>query len=118
MFDLISDVLLFLGAVGASVYCHILSNRLKRLNALEGGMGTAIAVLSAQVDEMKSALATARNTADGTATGLSGLVTRAEAAATRIDLLLASLHDLPSEADGNVRRLRFARRRREMELAE
>ncbi|ESW62515.1 MAG: hypothetical protein Q27BPR15_00860 [Rhodobacter sp. CACIA14H1] len=118
MFDVVSDALLFIGAIGASVYCHILSGRLKRLNALEGGMGTAIAVLSAQVDEMKSALAVARQAADGSANGLSNLVTRAETAAARLDLLLASMHDLPSDDDMSPRRLRFARRRREVEAAE
>jgi hypothetical protein len=121
---LISDVLLSLGAFGAAIYCYVLSARLKKFTTLESGMGSAIAVLSAQVDDMTKALDRARSAATGSASSLDGLTTRAEAVAARIELLLASMHDLPepartspnqsaaddSEEDGD-RRLRFVRRR-------
>jgi hypothetical protein len=115
--EILADILLAAGALGAGLYCHVLSGRLKRFNALESGMGGAIAVLSQQVDEMTRALDQARNTAAGSADGLTALVDRAEAAAARLDLLLASLHDL-REAEEPSRRVRFVRRRREMEAAE
>lgn len=119
MLGLIADILLAAGAFAAAAYCHVLSGRLKRFNALESGMGGAIAVLSAQVDEMTRALEQARGAAHSSADGLTALVTRAEAAASRIDLLLASMHDLPDPAeDDGPRRLRFSRRRREVEAAE
>lgn len=115
--DILADILLAVAALGAGFYCHILSNRLKRFNALESGMGGAIAVLSQQVDEMTRALDQAQSTAQGSADGLKALVDRAEGAAARLDLLIATLHDLP-EADETARRLRFVRRRRDIEAAE
>ncbi len=98
--NLISDILLSSGAFGAAIYCLVLSTRLKKLTALESGMGGAIAVLSVQVDEMTKALHKAGGAASGSAASLDGLATRAEAAAARIELLLAAMYDLPDP--GNV----------------
>ena len=96
--NLISDVLLSAGAFGAAIYCFVLSARLKKLTALESGMGGAIAVLSVQVDDMTKALQKAGGAASGSAASLDGLATRAEAAASRIELLLAAMYDLPDPA--------------------
>lgn len=122
--ELIADILLIAGAFSAAAYCYVLAARLKRFTALESGMGSAIAVLSAQVDDMTQALENARGAAMGSASSLENLTARAEAAATRLELLLASLHDLPEPrpepADGG-RKLRIVRRRTprpEMEAAE
>ena len=82
-------------------------------------MGGAIAVLSAQVDEMTRALDRARVAATVSAGSLQSLTERSEAAAGRLELLMASMHDLPErpveprmdhEAEAE-RRLRFVRRR-------
>jgi hypothetical protein len=118
MMQFLADILLAVAAIGAGFYCHVLSNRLKRFNALETGMGGAIAVLSQQVDEMTRALDQAQSAAKGSAEGLQALVDRAEAAGARLDLLLASLHDLPEGEEPAARRLRFVRRRRDLEAAE
>ena len=96
--NLISDVLLSAGAFGAAIYCFVLSARLKKLTALESGMGGAIAVQSVQVDDMTKALQKAGGAASGSAASLDGLATRAEAAAARIELLLAAMYDLPDPA--------------------
>jgi hypothetical protein len=118
--NLISDILLSLGAFGAAIYCFVLSGRLKKFTTLESGMGSAIAVLSAQVDDMTKALDRARSAATGSASSLESLTVRAENAAGRIELLLASMHDLPEpshappvaeEEDDGDRKLRFVRRR-------
>lgn len=114
--EILADLLLAVGALGAGIYCHVLSGRLKRFNALEAGMGGAIAVLSQQVDEMTRALEQARGAATGSADGLTALVDRAESSASRLDVLLAALHDLP-DPDEPSRRVRFVRRRREVEAA-
>ena len=50
--ELIADILLIAGALGAGLYCIVLSRRLNRFTDLEKGVGGAIAVLSAQVDDM------------------------------------------------------------------
>jgi hypothetical protein len=81
-------------------------------------MGGAIAVLSAQVDDMTKALEKAKNSATTSSSALEDQVRRAEAASARLELMLASLHDLPEaeaplEAEGDERRLRFVRRRPE-----
>ena len=118
--ELISDILLMAGSFGAATYCYVLSTRLKRFTTLESGMGGAIAVLSAQVDDMTVALDMARGAANGSAESLEVLTARGEAVARKLELLVASLHDLPDPAaprpveDEPVaedRRLRFVRRR-------
>lgn len=96
--DLIADVLLGAGAIGAAVYCAVLSRRLRRLTQLEGGMGSAIAVLSAQVDELTGALAGAQSAAERSARALETQTARAEAALARMELVMAALHDLPDPA--------------------
>ncbi len=93
--DMIADIFLGAGALGAAFYCHILGRRLKAFAGLENGLGGAIAVLSAQVDDMTRALDGARQTAGASADELEARVARAEAAALRLELLMASLHDLP-----------------------
>lgn len=115
--SLIADFLLAAGAFATALYCMVLARRLKRFTTLETGMGGAIAVLSAQVDDMTKALERARGSAQTSSVALEDQVRRAEAAAARLDLILASLHDLPQEPeaeDDSVaedRRLRFVRRR-------
>lgn len=103
--DMIADMLLGAGALGAAVYCYVLASRLKRFTALEGGMGSAIAVLSAQVDEMTKALEGARGAATDSASKLEGLTVRAEAAAMKLELMMASMHDLPGRRVSRRRRM-------------
>ena len=93
--QLVADILLGSGALAAAAYCLVLSRRLKRFTQLESGMGSAIAVLSAQVDDMTRALARAQEAATASATKLEAERLLAERAAQRIELLVAALHDLP-----------------------
>ena len=93
--DVIADILLVAGALGAGFYCYILARRLSRFNDLENGVGGAVAVLSAQVDDLTRALAAAQASAAESSTSLTGLTGRAEDAARKLELLVASLHDLP-----------------------
>lgn len=127
---MIADVLLMAGSFGAAIYCYVLSARLKRFTTLESGMGGAIAVLSAQVDDMTVALEQARGAANGSATSLEALTARGETVARKLELLVASLHDLPEPgpveprpqpeavAEDAERRLRFVRRRAARETLE
>ncbi|MFC7702640.1 hypothetical protein ACFQXB_00345 [Plastorhodobacter daqingensis] len=93
--QIISDILLAAGAIAAAVYCLVLSRRLKRFTRLEGGMGGAIAVLSAQVDELTRALKRAEAATKASAGALDEQMARAAAATNRLELLLAAMHDLP-----------------------
>jgi len=121
--EMIADILLVAGAFGAALYCYVLALRVKQLQTLESGMGGAIAVLSAQVDDLTRALEQARGAADNQAKALDDLTRRGESVAGRLELLLASMHDLPEvspassvprspkTAEAGERRLRFVRRR-------
>ena len=93
--DFIADILLIAAALGAGIYCHVLSRRLVQLNDLKQGVGGAVAVLSAQVDELKTALEKADASANMSVRTLGDVNDRAERAARRLELLLASMHDLP-----------------------
>lgn len=90
-----ADILLAAGALGVGVYCFVLSRRLRRLAQLEGGVGGAIAVLSAQVDDMTRLLQAARKAAEDSAAALDAQTRRADSAARRLELMMAALHDLP-----------------------
>lgn len=96
--SLIADMLLIAGALGAGFYCYVLSRRLRRFTDLEKGVGGAVAVLSVQVDELAGSLKSAQTTASGSVATLTDVSERAEAAARRLELLVASLHDLPAAA--------------------
>lgn len=93
--ELIADILLVAGALGAGFYCYVLARRLTRFNDLENGVGGAVAVLSAQVDDLTKTLVAAQNTASASTESLDALTDRAEGVAKRLELLVASMHDLP-----------------------
>ncbi len=95
--DLIADILMVAGALGAAIYCAVLASRLRRFNDLEKGVGGAVAVLSAQVDDMTRTLKAAQDTSTRSEDALERLTQRAEGAAQRLELMMASLHDLPSD---------------------
>jgi hypothetical protein len=97
--DLIADILLTAGAIGAGVYCFVLGRRLNRFNDLEKGVGGAVAVLSAQVDDLNRTLTAAQQTAATSAETLTELTKRAEDMSRRLELQMASLHDLPTEPE-------------------
>lgn len=94
-FDMAADILLVAGALAAAVYCIVLARRLKRFNNLQGGVGGAVAVLSAQVDDMTRTLNRAQAAAASSSVSLTLLTERAEKAAHKLELMMASMHDLP-----------------------
>lgn len=93
--DLIADILLAAGAFGAGFYCIVLSRRLSKFTDLEKGVGGAVAVLSAQVDDLTRTLQQAQTTANMSTMSLDSLTDRAETVAKRLELMVASMHDLP-----------------------
>ena len=96
--DLIADILLAAGALGAGFYCLVLSRRLKRFNDLEKGVGGAVAVLSSQVEDLNKSFVTARQMTEGSSQALDQLTGRAESVAQRLELMMASMHDMPEAA--------------------
>lgn len=95
--ELIADILLAAGALGAGLYCFVLSRRLTRFTDLENGVGGAVAVLSAQVDDLTRTLEAAQQTASASGDTLAELTARAEDVSRRLELMVASMHDLPQE---------------------
>ncbi|WP_417207762.1 hypothetical protein [Antarctobacter sp.] len=93
--EVIADILLVAGALGAGFYCFILARRLSRFTDLENGVGGAVAVLSAQVDDLTKTLGAAQQSAGESNKSLGELTERAEDVARRLELLVASMHDLP-----------------------
>lgn len=92
---LVADLMLMAGALGAALYCLILSRRLQKLASLDSGLGQAIAVLSAQVADMSRALEVAKSTAQTARGDLERATAQAKDSTRKLELLLASLHDLP-----------------------
>lgn len=93
-----SDILLFFASFGAAAYCMILSRRLARLSRFDQGIGGAIAVMSAQVDEMKTALADAKSGSDGAGQQLNDLVAQARDISTELEMMIAACHDFAETA--------------------
>ncbi|PZX15087.1 hypothetical protein LX81_02676 [Palleronia aestuarii] len=93
--DMIADILLISGALGVAFYCFVLSRRLTRFTDLEQGVGGAVAVLSAQVDDLQKALDRAREASETSGVRLQTLTAQADAVAHRLELHVAALHDLP-----------------------
>ncbi|WP_151718321.1 hypothetical protein [Gemmobacter serpentinus] len=117
--DLIADMLMIAGALGLALYCAVLSRRLRKLSSLESGMGAAVAVLSAQVDDLTRTLERARAASTASASTLQGLTDRAETVAARLEVMLASMQDIPPleppsppvTEPQDLRKPRFLRRR-------
>ena len=93
--ELVADILLAAGALGAGLYCFVLARRLKRFNDLEKGVGGAVAVLSSQVDTLSRTLAAAQAASGSSNAALDELTRNAEAVAKRLELMMAAMHDVP-----------------------
>ena len=90
---LIADGLLILATLSLSIYCMVISRRLRALGRLDRGMGAAIAGLSHRTDEVREAVAAAQRQATTALEDMGRQTARAEQAAGRLELLLATLHD-------------------------
>jgi len=96
--SLFADCLMIAASAGAGVYCLVLSRRLSRLTSFDTGIGAAIAVLSAQVEEMKTALTKAKEGSDGASTQLGELVRQARDISAELELMIAACHDFAEDA--------------------
>lgn len=110
--EYLSDIIATIAAVGAGAYCMVLSRKVKQFQSLESGMGTAVAILSAQVDDLTQALAKANESATQSAQQLTDLTKTADAGAKRLELMLAAMHELPAPQDNRPRRRVIRRRSR------
>lgn len=97
--EFLADIILGAGALGAGIYCMVLSRRLRRFNDLEKGVGGAVAVLSAQVDDLTKTLESAKGAADDSNKSLETLTDRAEGVAKKLELMVASMHDIDARPE-------------------
>lgn len=94
---LIADLILVAAALAAGFYCFVLSRRLAAFKDAESGIGSVVSALSAQVDELSNSVTAARKAANASSGSLSELTARAEDVAQRLELMVASMHDIPDE---------------------
>jgi hypothetical protein len=93
-----ADLVLVAASLGAAGYCLVLSRRLNRLGSFDKGIGAAIAVLSTQVEEMKSALGEAKAGSDGAGQQLGDLVRQAREISAELEMMIAACHDFAEQA--------------------
>lgn len=93
----IADALLITGTLAAGIFCIVLSKRLSRLSDLEKGVGGAVSVLSAQVEDLKETLTATQHSAEHSNASLLKITERAEGVARSLELMMASMHDLPEK---------------------
>ncbi|MFC6689102.1 hypothetical protein [Jhaorihella thermophila] len=99
--ELVANIFLAAGAIGAGLYCLVLARRLKRFNDLERGVGGAVAVLSSQVNDLQKSLVEAKQAAENSWESIEDLTKRAEAAAQRLEIMMASMHDIADVSDAS-----------------
>ncbi|MHA1128285.1 MAG: hypothetical protein ACTSRN_04955 [Alphaproteobacteria bacterium] len=100
--ELIADGLLLAGTAAAAFYCYILARRVRGLTNLDAGLGGAITALSRQVEDMRVSVDAAKRVSGASAKDLVAMTARAEIAAGRLELLLATLHENSSVADSKI----------------
>jgi hypothetical protein len=89
--DVLMDGLLATATLFAGGYCWVLARRVNDLKSLDRGLGGAIVTLTRQVELARTTLEEARAATGERRDELGQLVTRADAAAGQLRLLLASV---------------------------
>lgn len=97
--ETIADVLMGAGACAAAFYCFVLSRRLTAFQNSGGEIGAAVTALSVKVDALTETLQQAQSAARASSADLSKLTERAEKAAQNLELMMASLHDIPEASE-------------------
>lgn len=97
---IMSDLILLAAALAAGFYCFVLSRRLAAFKDAESGIGQAVTSLSTQVDELSQSIEQARQAATKSNKSLFDLTNKAESVAQRLELLVASMHDIPDTPNG------------------
>jgi len=109
--EMIADGLLIAGALTAAFYCWILSSRVKGLTDLDDGLGSAIAALGRQVDELQSALKAVKEDSASAKMELGDATAKAEDVSKRLNLLISSaaqnaefLDEKPQKESAHIKR--------------
>ncbi|MEM7517298.1 MAG: hypothetical protein AAF368_10295 [Planctomycetota bacterium] len=102
LIPLISDLLLLLATTALAAYSWRLAQRLKAFNDVDSSLGSAIATLSIQVDELKVTLEAATKDSDSTVTGLEMATDRANDSIGRLEMLIAAAEDIATAPPPNA----------------
>ncbi|RED12945.1 hypothetical protein [Pontivivens insulae] len=94
--ELILNGATVLAATIAAIYCCVLSRKLSRLQRLDDGMGASIATLAKQCGALQDTVRQAKTSGAQMQEELVAQTARAERAAGRLELLLATVHDSKS----------------------
>ncbi|WP_193140414.1 hypothetical protein [Meridianimarinicoccus sp. MJW13] len=94
---MIADSLLIAAALSAAIYCIVLSRKLNRFSNHSDGIGLEIKALSDQVQALNETLEKTLQSVDSSSESLARNLEKGEAAKKSLELLLASLHDLPGD---------------------
>jgi len=97
--EFLADGLLVVGSVTIAVYCFVLARRLSALKNMDSGLGRAIGELSDQVSQTRTSLKETRDQTEEITKDLASLTARAEIAAGRLEILLATVHEGKSAAE-------------------
>lgn len=94
---LLTDGLLTAATLFAGGYCWVLARRVNDLKDLDKGLGGSIVTLTRQIELARGTLEEARTAARETRHDLGQLSARAEAAASQLRLLLATVQEPEAE---------------------
>ncbi len=94
--DLLMNGLLTVATLFAGGYCWVLARRVRDLKSLDKGLGGAIVTLTRQIELARTTLDEARAASKTSKDELQQLVSRADAAAGQLRLLLAAAPVAPS----------------------
>jgi len=94
--DLLMNGLLTVATLFAGGYCWVLARRVRDLKSLDKGLGGAIVTLTRQIELARTTLDEARAASKSSKQELQQLVTRADAAAGQLRLLIAAAPAMPA----------------------
>jgi hypothetical protein len=84
------DLILGISSLIAAAYCLMLSKRLKALTRLDSELGTAIAIMSEQVETLTKVLRTASQSSTAAETTLTTTIARAEIITRNLELIIST----------------------------
>lgn len=97
--SLLSDILLIVGTIGLTIYCTILSRRLRALGRSDTGLGETISNLSMQVDKLTATAEQAIRDTENAADRLVALNEEAERREGELAFLLAGSEQISADPD-------------------
>ena len=106
--DIIVDFILLAASGAATVYCFVLSKRLKKLNDMKNGLGASIASMSQTLDQTQQVLSLAKRSSVESIERLSALLEEAERLTPELSQLMDALGELSEIAADDIAKAKDA----------